>query len=409
MFAVAKQEPTAGVSLWEKSRTGFPTKKLTGDLRTDILVVGAGITGSLVAEALSALGREVVVIDRHPPADGSTAASTSLLLFEIDKPLVVLAEKIGKEKSARVWQRSFHAMQRLTEKVRALKIDCDYAAREAVLLPGKVLGPAGLRRECEARIALGLPSRIAERDELMREFGIDRPCAIISGNSAESDPVKMALGILQCAAANGTKIFSPVEAKSIDTNEKRAVVTVKSGHRITANFVVLCCGFDLPKFLSTKSHQIVSTWAAASKPQPHNVWPSRALIWEAADPSVYIRTTADNRILIGGEDEQHNDNERRVRRISAKIMRFCSKLKLLMPQIQFEDDDIEYAWAGAFGASETGLPVIGNVPGMPRVCAVLGFGGNGTTYAQVASEMIANALGGKPEPDIDLFAFGENR
>ena len=79
-----------------------------------------------------------------------------------------------------------------------------------------------------------------------------------------------------------------------------------------------------------------------------------------------------------------------------------------MPQIAFADGDIDYAWAGAFGASESGLPVIGNVPGMPRVCAVLGFGGNGTTYAQVASEMIANALSGKPEPDIDLFAFSEN-
>jgi glycine/D-amino acid oxidase-like deaminating enzyme len=154
-----------------------------------------------------------------------------------------------------------------------------------------------------------------------------------------------------------------------------------------------------------KRHQIVSTWAAATKPQPQNLWPSRALIWEAADPYVYIRTTPEGRVVIGGEDEDHNDNERRIKRTPAKLERFRSKLGLLMPQIDFE---VDYAWSGAFGASDTGLPMIGNVPGLPRVCAVLGFGGNGTTYAQIASEMIANALGGKPEPDIDLFAFGEN-
>jgi glycine/D-amino acid oxidase-like deaminating enzyme len=403
---VAKQDPTAGRSLWDASLAGFPTEKLTKDLRTDVLVVGAGITGSLVAEALSALGREVVVIDRHTPGEGSTSASTSLLLFEIDNPLILLADKIGKEKAARVWKRSFKALRNLTTKIKTLDIDCEYAERESLLLPGKVLGPAGLRRECEARVALGFPSRIAERDELISDFGIDRPNAILSGNSAESNPVKMALGILQTGRERGAKIFAPVEAKSIDANEKRVVVTTKGGHRITADFVVLCCGFDLPKFLSAKQHQIISTWAAATKPQPQNLWKSRALIWEAADPYIYIRTTIDGRVVVGGEDEDHNDNARRQKRIPSKIKRFRSKLKLLMPQIAFEDEDVDYAWSGAFGASETGLPVIGNVPGMPRVCAVLGFGGNGTTYAQVASEMIANALTGKPEPDIDLFAFG---
>ncbi len=405
---MAKQEPTAGVSLWENTRTGFPTDKLSKDIRTEILIVGAGISGSLVAQALTALGHQVTVIDRHQPGCGSTAASTSLLLFEIDQPLTVLAEKIGKEKASRTWQRSFRAMRNLTNKVRALDIDCDYEERDSLLLPGKVLGPAGIHGECEARVALGFPSRVVERQELLREFGIDRPCAILSGNSAEAHPVKMSLGILSVAKRAGAKAFAPVEAKSIYANEKRVVVTTKDGHRITAKFVVLCCGYDLPKFMSAKQHQIISTWAATTKPQPESIWPSRALIWEAADPYVYIRTTKDGRVMIGGEDEQHDDNARREKRIPAKIERFRSKLKLLMPQIDFAPDNIEFAWSGAFGTSETGLPVIGNVPGMPRVCAVLGFGGNGTTYAQVASEMIANALSNKAEPDIDLFAFGAN-
>lgn len=399
---------TAGTSLWEKSHPGIPSKKLNKDIRTEVLVVGAGITGSLVAEALTAIGREVTVIDRHPPGGGSTAASTSLLLFEIDKPLVVLGAQIGPQKADWAWLRSYRAMRSLTEKIQTLGIDCEYASRDALLLPGKVLGPAGLRRECEARIALGFPSRVAEREELVREFGIDRPCAIISGNSAESHPVKMSLGILQHAIESGAKLFTPVDAKSLETNRKQAVVTTASGIRISADYVVLCCGFELPGFLSAKRHQIVSTWAAATRPQLENIWPSRALIWEAADPYVYIRTTLDGRVVIGGEDESHDDNMRRKKRMPAKIARFRSKLKRLMPQIAFEDEDVEYSWAGAFGASATGLPVIGNVPGMPRVCAVLGFGGNGTTYAQVAAEMIANALSGKPEPDIDLFAFGEN-
>ena len=397
-----KDSPTAGKSLWEEYAPDFPTHELTKDLRVEVLVIGAGITGSLVAEALSAEGRGVVLIDRHPPASVSTAASTALLLFEIDTPLTLLAGKIGKKNASRAWLRSFASMQRLTERIQALQIECDYVERESLLLPGNRLGPAGLRRECEARIALGLPSRIAKREELLKAFGIDRPCAIVSKNSAEAHPVKMSLGILRQAAANGAAVFSPVEAQNIKASGKNVVVTTSQGHHITADFVVICCGYDLPKFLAAKQHQIVSTWAAATKPQPQNLWPSRALIWEAASPYIYIRTTRDGRVVVGGEDEQHNDNDRRIQRTPAKMKRLESKLQRFLPRIEFS---LDYAWSGAFGSSETGLPVIGNVPGMPRVCAVLGFGGNGTTYAQVASEMIANALGGRPEPDIDLFAF----
>lgn len=402
---MAKQEPTAGTSVWETVTAGFPFKKLKRDIRTEILVVGAGISGALVAESLSALGREVVVIDKHAPGEGSTSASTALLLFEIDTPLTVLSEKIGRERAARVWKRSSKSMHALTEKISACNIDCEYFERESLLLPGKVLGPAGLRRECEARIALGLPSRIAERSELMRDYGIDRPCGIISGNSAETQPVKMALGVMQCAVDQGTTVYSPVEAKTLEASQKEVVVTTSDGCRITAEYLVLCCGYDLPKFLTAERHQIISTWAAATKPQPQNLWPSRALIWDAANPYIYVRTTRDGRVVVGGEDEEHNDQERRIKRTPAKLKRLESKLKLLLPQIEF---DIDYAWSGAFGASETGLPTIGNIPGLPRVCAILGFGGNGTTYAQIACEMVTNALNGAAEPDIDLFAFGQN-
>lgn len=399
---MADKELVQQKTVWERSSNPIPPQKLAGNISTEVLVVGAGTSGSLVAEALAADGRQVVVLDREPPASVSTSGSTALLLFEIDQPLTVLAKKIGREKAVRAWQRSNASMRRLTKKIKSLRIKCDYVERSALLLPGNVLGPAGLRRECKARIEIGLPSRIIERDELMRDFGIDRPCAILSGNSAEVDPVKMSRGVLKAAIDRGAQIFFPEEIKALKPGKEHVVATTKSGRKISAEFVVLCCGFDVPKFVHTKRHSVVSTWAIATKPQPENLWPSHAVIWEAADPYLYVRTTREGRVLIGGEDENHNDPARRQKRLPAKIKRLQGKFARLMPNIDLE---IDYAWSGAFGASDTGLPAIGNVPGMPRVCAVLGFGGNGTTYAQVAAEMISNALRGAREPDIDLFAF----
>jgi glycine/D-amino acid oxidase-like deaminating enzyme len=66
-----------------------------------VLVIGAGITGAMIAEALAAAGREVVVVDKRGPANGSTAASTALVQYAIDTPLTQLARKIGKQSAVR--------------------------------------------------------------------------------------------------------------------------------------------------------------------------------------------------------------------------------------------------------------------------------------------------------------------
>jgi glycine/D-amino acid oxidase-like deaminating enzyme len=64
-----------------------------------------------------------------------------------------------------------------------------------------------------------------------------------------------------------------------------------------------------------------------------------------------------------------------------------------------------FAWTGAFGTTSTGLPMIGRIPRHPRILAVLGYGGNGIAYSQIASQLIVTVLRDQQDPDADLFAF----
>jgi ribulose 1,5-bisphosphate synthetase/thiazole synthase len=57
------------------------------DHRTEIAVMGAGITGALMAWHLCQAGFEVIIVDKRHVGMGSTAASTALLQYEIDTPL----------------------------------------------------------------------------------------------------------------------------------------------------------------------------------------------------------------------------------------------------------------------------------------------------------------------------------
>ena len=89
---------------------GDPTSahavKSAESTKCDALIVGAGITGSLIAERLTRQGLDVVIIDREWPGRGSTAASTSMLLWEIDRSLTQLTEAYGFERASRAYRAS---------------------------------------------------------------------------------------------------------------------------------------------------------------------------------------------------------------------------------------------------------------------------------------------------------------
>ena len=88
-----------GRAPWASGRRP-PRRLLEQDRECDVLVVGAGITGALVAERLVREGRDVCIVDRERPGLGSTAASTAMLLWEIDRPLASLTDLYGFERAA---------------------------------------------------------------------------------------------------------------------------------------------------------------------------------------------------------------------------------------------------------------------------------------------------------------------
>ena len=75
---------------------GDANAALDESIDCDIAIIGAGITAALVADALIATGKRIVVLDSRDIAQGSTAASTALLQYEIDTHLVELTRTAGR-------------------------------------------------------------------------------------------------------------------------------------------------------------------------------------------------------------------------------------------------------------------------------------------------------------------------
>jgi glycine/D-amino acid oxidase-like deaminating enzyme len=260
-----------------------PVRGLSQSLKADVAIVGAGVSGAFMAHAMVRHFDNVVVVDRRPPAHGSTSASTAMLQFEIDTPLTELHEKIG-PKAARAWRRSFGATQELVKLVQQENIRCGLERRNSLYLAGDMVGSRGLHAETIARHRAGLPGEFLDASALREQFGIERTGAIWSPKSAVANPVQLAAGLLRRAARSGARIFSPVRIEDVMATP-HGVVLDTGAHFIEAKYAVFCTGYEQLKGLPRRGTKVTSSWAIATRPHAHYPrWLDKAGVWEASDP-----------------------------------------------------------------------------------------------------------------------------
>ena len=360
-----------------------------------------GISGAMVAEALTAAGHAVALIDRRGPVQGSTPASTALVQYEIDQPMVKLVPRIGRERTERAWRRSRLAVANLAARIEELGIACGMAPRRSLYLSGDLLDADDLRAGAALPAGRGAAREPARpRARCATEYGIDRAAALRRLRQPGARSAQADRGAAAGGAGRGARLFAPAEAVGFEHGADGVAVATRGGPVIRAGHVVLATGYELAPGVPAEGHRILSTWAIATRPQPRAIWPHAALIWEASDPYLYLRATADGRVICGGEDEEFEDEAARDALIGAKSAAIARKLAALLPRV---DPTPEFAWTGSFGATPTGLPIIRRLPRRPRMHAVMGYGGNGITFSRIAAELVATELDGGSDADADLF------
>jgi len=379
---------------------------LDRSLECDVAIIGAGITGALVADALVETGLRVVVFDQRDIAQGSTSASTALLQYEIDTKLGALAQLLGAERAIRAYAACARSFSLLEKRMPELLQLSDYERRPSLYLAADDSGVAELKAELAARQAMGLQVSWLEADELRRRFGCHRPGAILSELGAQVDPFRLARGLFAGAVRHGVKIFARSRVDAID--QAGSVFRLRVGsHAVSAAHVVVCAGYESLRFLKSDVAQIHNTFALVTEPLDEPALATRLpLIWENATPYLYVRGTSDGRLIVGGEDVPFKSAAAREALLPRQIHRLSVKYGELFGS---ELPPVAYTWAGSFAETADGLPYIGAVEGMnPRLQFALCYGGNGITYSVHAGEMIRAGIEGRPHELDDVFGFKRN-
>ncbi|WP_371536494.1 NAD(P)/FAD-dependent oxidoreductase [Flavobacterium sp. Arc3] len=294
-------------------------------------------------------------------------------------------------------------MYTLEKIIKKLKIDGDFNWRSSLYLASNAAGLNDLEKEYEIRKKHKLPVTLLNQKQLKSKFNIDKKAALYNDCSAQIDTFKLCNEILDYHKRNsGLVVYSHTDVVKIENKKDYILAHTAKKNTIKAKKIVAAPGFESEKLLNQKVMQLNSTYVLVSKPlKPEDLWEEKCLIWETARPYIYIRTTEDNRIMVGGFDEPFQDPERRDKLMEKKNEAILKRFKKFFPDSKIE---IDFYWCGTFGETKDGLPFIGEHKDHPNMYFALGYGGNGITFSVIAAEMIKDLYLGNPT-DSDLFAF----
>lgn len=377
---------------------------LQKNYKTDVIIIGSGITGALVAHELCDAGIKCAVIDKRTISTGSTAASTAQLQYEIDIPMHKMAELVGEEHAAKAYRASLQSIKDIEKILKKTKVDADFKNVSSIWLASYKKDLKLLEDEFEIREKHGLPVEFLDKVKLNKVHNINGFGALKNNEAAQMDCYAAATGLLKYhLKKEELELFSHTEISKWKEMKNGYKLQTIEGYTIKCKYVVIAAGFEAGQFLPKNVMKLLSTYALVSKPVDEKLlWPERSLIWETKEPYFYMRTTSDNRMMIGGEDEDFQNPIKRDNLLRNKIKKLEKQFNKIYPEIPFE---VDMAWCGTFSSTEDGLPYIGTWPGKDRMFFALGYGGNGITFSTIAAQIIRNKLSGIEDERERIFGF----
>ncbi|WP_145644180.1 NAD(P)/FAD-dependent oxidoreductase, partial [Bacillus licheniformis] len=160
--------PDSPESYWRNS-TDLPSfEELSEDVKTDVAIIGGGMTGLTTAYLLTKKGYSVVLIESGRILDGTTGYTTAKITAQHDLIYDELIGHIGMPNARLYYEANLKALSFIKNLVLEQKIPCDFEEQDACIYTTEEQSVQKLRKEYEAYQKLGID----------REFIKDLPVPI---------------------------------------------------------------------------------------------------------------------------------------------------------------------------------------------------------------------------------------
>lgn len=370
--------------------------------KAQVAIIGGGMSGAICSSVFVRSGLSVIMLERGQVAGGSTSANTGMLQAFNDVMLCDLIEQIGEKDALSFYRACYNAVDLLAAEAAELSVDVAFKRRSSLYFASTEQELPKLKREYETLRSCGIDAQFWTADDIAKHFPFRKPGAIVSLDDAEVNPYQFVNALAGAAADAGLEIHEQTDiVEHITLPGGLHRLRTADGFELEAEYVIYAVGYEpeelrgkLIKAKLTRSFVMVT-----GIQQDLQSWHERFLIWETARPYLYLRTTVDGRVVIGGLDEETGEPLHNEQALYAKGEMLHKHLQALFPELQAP---IEYVWNATFGESCDQLPFIGEDPAWKNVFYCLGYGGNGSVYSMLAAHILRDLICGYENPLTEI-------
>jgi glycine/D-amino acid oxidase-like deaminating enzyme len=388
-----------------RRRTSYP--RFRGEVDTDVVIVGGGLTGCACALSFAAAGVAVVLLEAEGVGQGATAGGHGLVREDFDASFQQTVSMHGLAAARTMWQAFRRASLEFAATLRRLNARCDLAPENLLNFapPGSDAGRA-LQRDYQARRAAGLRHSWLTPAAFGRETGIESGGAIQT-RGAKLDPYRACIAIAAAAVAKGAAVHEHSRVRRIRARRRHVEVTTEAG-LVRAQSVVVATPAPLADLQALRRHlKPYLRYSVVTDPLPAAVRRSAgrraAALREGAMPPHLLRWLPEDRVLFSGADQSELPARSREKGLVQRTGQLMYELSLLYPDIS----GVAAAWSWDVSDYQTvdRLPFAGVHRNFPRHLFGIRAGQHGAAFSWLAARVLLRAFKGTPLKGDELFGF----
>ncbi len=380
------------ISVWQDTTRAWKESATPIRKNTDVIIVGAGITGITTALMLQKAGKQCIILEAKSIGYGTTGGTTAHLNTLLDTPYTTLIKNFGEANANLVARGAEQALIHIRENTEQYRIDCGYERCKAFLYAQNEKQNEELQEIHKACKTVLLP--VAEEATIPVSIPFTRALSV--SDQAKFHPLRYIQGLAKEFIALGGSILENVRVTGV--TQEAQTVTVETSqksymcqHLIYATHVPPGINLIHLRYTPLRSYAIAVRLKDANYPEH--------LAYDMYDPYHYYRTQqidGKDFLIAGGEDHQTGEDintEACLNRLKSHVLK------------NFDVAEITHCWSSQYYDTTDGLPYIGALPGNPdNVLVATGFGGNGMTYGTLSALILKDIIFKEPNPLIDIFS-----
>ena len=370
-------------SLWsDVEMPGYPA--LDGDIRVDVAIVGAGITGLTAARLLVREGKRVAVLEQSKVGSGTTGGTTAHVTQVPDLRYRDLRSKFGRDDLRVVVDSSRAALELIASQVEEDAISCDFARVPAYLYTEQASEVSRLEEEVEAAHEAGMPAA------LVSEVPLPFPVAgaVRYEDQARFHPLSYLASLARTVHANGGRIYEETRVVDVEAGEPCRVHTERG--TVTAESVLFATHTPAGFSLLHAELEPMRSYALAARLRGGD--PPDGLFFDTADPYNYTRRQ-EHYLIVGGQDHKtgEGDPEESYRALEEYVRK------------RWDVESIDYRWSAQFYDPPDGLPMIGRALTSGHVWLATGYSGVGMVFGTLGGMLLSDFALGRENPWAEVY------